>query len=115
MEGLVEVAAGIVGDGGVGEIHDHSPGGTEEFAFYLWLRYYLDGLGKLLFAHHTTRLVESFAEAGIAVIALLQPYVQFLLAQVMVGRSWRLYYDHLVVNIFHNHAFARSLKSLPNP
>lgn len=32
MEGLVEVAAGIVGDGGVGEIHDHCPGGAEEFA-----------------------------------------------------------------------------------
>ena len=51
MERFVEMAAGIVGDGWVCQIHYHGPGGAQVFSLLLWLGHGGHSFGELLFVH----------------------------------------------------------------
>ena len=53
VERLVEMTAGVVGDGRVGQIHHEGPGGAQESAIPLWLGYGSNGFRELVFIHYT--------------------------------------------------------------
>ena len=109
LDGMVKVAARVVGHGGVSEVHHHGPGGAEELAGNLGLRHRLDGLGELVTVHRAVGGGISGTELVVTEVALHQSDVALGVTEVMVGHGGRLDNDHLVVHILHHDTAARGI------
>ena len=55
-------------------------------------------------------IVINLTKTFVTVIALYPAGVEFFCAEIMVGNGGSFGYNHLIVNIFHNNAFARVVR-----
>ena len=100
----------VVGDRGMRQIHHHRPECATDYGTLLrQLGYRSNGLCQLFCIHHTTRRIVLLYQFLVTVVTLMQPHLELLLAQVVVGHEGRLCHHHLIIHILHRHTSARSI------
>ena len=93
---------GVIRDGRMCQVHDHSPESTTDDGAFLWKlgdRY--DGISQFLLVHHTASLVVLLHEFLVAMITLVKSHLELFFAKIMVRNERRLSHHHSVVHILH--------------